>query len=189
MMGCSNPHPHAQIWASSGLPVEPAKELREQRAHFERHGKSLLLDYAAAELEEGARIIDANQGAVSLVPFWAAWPFETLLLPRQPVAGPDRLTDEGLKQFASVLQNTLKAYDELFGTPMPYSMGFHPRPSDGADHPEWQFHAHFYPPLLRSATVRKHMVGYEMLGMPQRDLTPEAAAGRLREALHKVRST
>lgn len=183
MMGCSNPHPHAQIWATRGLPVEPSKELRRQSAYFRDNGRKLLLDYLDAELESGERLVAANAHAVSLVPFWACWPYETLLVPRRSVAGPDELTEEEIAGLAAVLRRTLVACERFFQAAVPYSMGFHPRPSDGADHPEWQFHAHIYPPLLRSASVRKHMVGFEMLGTPQRDLTPETAAERLRGAL------
>ncbi len=183
MMGCSNAHPHAQIWATSGLPVEPEKELREQSAYLEENGRSLLLDYLEAEIADGSRIVIQNRGAVSLVPFWAVWPFETLLVPRCRAAGPEGLQPEDVRDFALALQATLRAYDRLFDAPMPYSLGFHPRPSDGGNHPEWQMHAHIYPPLLRSATIRKHMVGFEMLGMPQRDLTPEAAAEKLRSVV------
>jgi len=180
MMGCSNPHPHAQIWATSGIPVEPAKELRCQQTYLEAHGRSLLIDYLDAELEDGSRLVCSNSEAVSLVPYWATWPFETLLLPSRPMAAPNEMSAQELEGFASVLKTTLLACDRLFETSTPYSMGFHPRPGDGREHPEWQFHAHIYPPLLRSASIRKHMVGFEMLGMPQRDLTPEAAAARLR---------
>jgi UDPglucose--hexose-1-phosphate uridylyltransferase len=180
MMGCSNAHPHAQIWATSGLPVEPEKELRTQRAYLDRTGQSLLLDYLEAELGDRTRVVFENAAAVALVPFWATWPFETLLIPRRRTGGPEGLQENDTRGFALVLQATLRAYDRLFDTPMPYSMGFHPRPSDGKDHPEWQFHAHIYPPLLRSATIRKHMVGFKLLGMSQRDLTPEAAAEKLR---------
>ncbi len=180
MMGCSNPHPHAQIWATSGIPVEAEKELRCQQAYLEAHGRSLLIDYLAAELEEGSRLVCSNTEAVSLVPYWATWPFETLLLPRRAITSLDEMSAQELQGFASVLKTTLQACDRLFSTSTPYSMGFHPRPSDGLEHPEWQFHLHIYPPLLRSASIRKHMVGFEMLGMPQRDLTPEAAADRLR---------
>ncbi len=189
MMGCSNAHPHAQVWATSDLPVEPEKEQREQRRYFEETGRNLLGDYVAAELEEGSRLVFSNARAVSIVPFWAAWPFETLLVPRRPAAGPADLGPEDVRDFARALQATLVAYDRLFDTPMPYSMGFHPRPSDGQQHPEWQFHAHIYPPLLRSATIRKHMVGFEMLGMPQRDLTPEAAAEKLRSVVNDESET
>jgi len=180
MMGCSNPHPHAQIWATSSIPVEANKELHCQRAYLENHGRSLLMDYLAAELEDESRLVYSNSEAVSLVPYWATWPFETLLMPRRQMGAPDEMTEQELSGFASVLKTTLQACDRLFSTSTPYSMGFHPRPSDRHEHPEWQFHAHIYPPLLRSATIRKHMVGFEMLGMPQRDLTPEAAAARLR---------
>ena len=180
MMGCSNPHPHAQIWATCGIPVEAEKELECQRAYLEAHGRPLLMDYLAAELEDGNRMVCSNSEAVSLVPYWATWPFETLLMPRRSMSAPDELSEQELNGFASVLKTTLQACDSLFSTSTPYSMGFHPRPSDGQEHPEWQFHAHIYPPLLRSASIRKHMVGFEMLGMPQRDLTPEAAAEQLR---------
>jgi UDPglucose--hexose-1-phosphate uridylyltransferase len=180
MMGCSNPHPHAQIWATSGIPNEAAKELSSQQAYWASHGKPLLLDYLDEEVRYGSRIVCSNDDAVSLVPYWATWPFETLLLPRRTLTSADEMTDLERRGFAEVLKATLLACDRLFSTSTPYSMGFHPRPSDGLKHPEWQFHAHIYPPLLRSASVRKHMVGFEMLGMPQRDLTPESAAERLR---------
>lgn len=180
MMGCSNPHPHAQIWATSGIPVEVEKELQTQRAYLEAHGRPLLMDYLTAELEDGRRLVCSNTEAVALVPYWATWPFETLLIPRRSMSAPDEMSEQELNGFASVLKATLLACDSLFSTSTPYSMGFHPRPSDGHDHPEWQLHAHIYPPLLRSASIRKHMVGFEMLGMPQRDLTPEDAAARLR---------
>jgi UDPglucose--hexose-1-phosphate uridylyltransferase len=180
MMGCSNPHPHAQIWATSSIPNEPNKELLNQQAYLEKHGRSLLLDYLGAELKDGSRLVCSNSEAVSMVPYWATWPFETLLMPRRAMAAPDEMTPQELLGFAAVLKTTLQACDLLFSTSTPYSMGFHPRPSDGLEHPEWQFHLHIYPPLLRSASIRKHMVGFEMLGMPQRDLTPETAAERLR---------
>lgn len=183
MMGCSNPHPHAQIWATRSVPVEPSKELKTQQAYFADNGRPLLLDYLDAELENRDRLVTANDHAVSLVPFWACWPYETLLLPRRPASGPGDMTVEEVAGFARVLRRTVVSYERLFQASVPYSMGFHPRPSDGKEHPEWQFHAHIYPPLLRSASVRKHMVGFEMLATPQRDLTPETAAGRLREAL------
>jgi UDPglucose--hexose-1-phosphate uridylyltransferase len=183
MMGCSNPHPHAQVWATRSVPDEPAKEGARQRAWFEANGRPLLMDYLATELERGERLVSVDEHAVALVPYWATWPYETLLLPRRPVSGPAALTDADVDGLARVLRRTLVALERLFSTAVPYSMGFHPRPADGAPHPEWQFHAHIYPPLLRSATVRKHMVGFEMLGTPQRDLTPEAAALALRDAL------
>ena len=183
MMGCSNPHPHAQVWATRGIPVEPQKEFDRQSDHYGRTGRPLLLDYLDAECAARERLVCENEHAVSLVPFWACWPYETLLLPCRHVGAPGELSAAEIDGFAQVLRRTLVAAERLFSAAVPYSMGFHARPSDGADHPEWQFHAHIYPPLLRSATVRKHMVGFEMLGMPQRDLTPESAAERLRAAL------
>lgn len=189
MMGCSNPHPHAQIWATSSIPNEAEKELRNQQAYRETHGRSLLLDYLDAELKDRRRLVCSNSEAVSLVPYWAVWPFETLLMPRRAITAPDEMSMDELLGFASVLKATLQACDRLFSTSTPYSMGFHPRPSDGLNHPEWQFHAHIYPPLLRSASIRKHMVGFEMLGMPQRDLAPETAAERLRSTLKADRKT
>jgi UDPglucose--hexose-1-phosphate uridylyltransferase len=183
MMGCSNPHPHAQIWATSTIPNEPEKERRCQDAYWQANDRSLLIDYIDAEEKDGSRQIYGNADAVSLVPFWATWPFEALLAPRQPAGALHEMSADELRGFADVLKQTLTSYDRLFGVPMPYSMGFHPRPSDGEVHPEWQFHVHIYPPLLRSATIRKHMVGFELMGMPQRDLTPESAAKQLRLAL------
>jgi UDPglucose--hexose-1-phosphate uridylyltransferase len=183
MMGCSNAHPHAQIWATRSLPVEPAKELATQLDYFARNARPLLMDYLEAELEAGDRLVFGNEHAVSMVPYWACWPYETLLIPRRPVSGPDEMSAGEVAGLAQVLRQTLVACERLFSSAVPYSMGFHPRPSDGAEHAEWQFHVHIYPPLLRSATIRKHMVGFEMLGNPQRDLTPETAAHRLRENL------
>jgi UDPglucose--hexose-1-phosphate uridylyltransferase len=182
MMGCSNPHPHAQIWATSVLPNEPAREREQQAAWYREHGRPLLIDYLQAECRAGERLVCEDAHAVALVPFWAVWPYETLLLPRRAVTGPDELTAAEVGGLACVLRRTLVAYERLFAAAVPYSLGFHPRPS-GGECPEWQFHAHIYPPLLRSASVRKHMVGFEMFGMPQRDLTAETAAERLRDAL------
>jgi UDPglucose--hexose-1-phosphate uridylyltransferase len=183
MMGCSNPHPHAQVWATSSVPNEPAKECRTQGRYFDEHGSVMLLDYIEAEVADGARVIVESEASVAVVPFWATWPFEALIVPRRTVNAPDALAAEELSDLGRALRAVLRAYESLFDASVPYSMGFHARPSDGLDHPEWQFHVHVYPPLLRSATVRKHMVGFEMLGQPQRDLTPEAAAERLRESL------
>jgi UDPglucose--hexose-1-phosphate uridylyltransferase len=180
MMGCSNQHPHAQIWATEHLPTEPGKELRSQRDYFETRQSSLLLDYLQAERQEQSRLVCENDFFVALVPYWATWPFETLLLPCRPVSAPDELSAAEVLGLADVLQRVLSAYDRMFDTSAPYSMGFHPRPSDGDDHTEWQLHIHIYPPLLRSAAIRKHLVGFEMLAMPQRDLTPEVAAEKLR---------
>jgi len=182
MMGCSNSHPHGQIWATEELPLEPFKELRAQRDYRKTNGSSLLMDYLQAELEDDVRVVCGNDQFVAVVPFWAVWPFETLVIPRKRIAGPDEMTDDDVAGFADILKRVLSRYDHLFETSTPYSMGFHPRPSDGEDHDEWQFHAHVFPPLLRSATIRKHLVGYEMLATPQRDLTPEVAAENLRSA-------
>ena len=181
MMGCSNPHPHAQVWATSQIPTEIDKELREQQRWFGERGTRLLLDYCNAELEAGDRVVTTNDHFVAMVPYWATWPFETLIVPRRAVAAPTDFDAEEIESFAQVLVSVLSATDSLFDTSAPYSMGLHPRPSDGAEHPEWQFHVHICPPLLRSATVRKHMVGFEMFGMPQRDITPEAGGGALAE--------
>ena len=185
MMGCSNAHPHAQVWATQNLPTEVVKELVAQSDYLAEHGAPLLIDYLQAELEEGARIIFKNECFVAMVPYWATWPYEALILPRRLVAAPDELHADEIASLALMLKTVLSSYDTLFSTSAPYSMGLHARPSDGASHPEWQFHVHIYPPLLRSATVRKHLVGFEMLGMPQRDLTPEVAAEALREAIQR----
>jgi UDPglucose--hexose-1-phosphate uridylyltransferase len=183
MMGCSNPHPHAQVWATSNVPSEPAKELSSQLSYWNENDSVLLDDYLQAELADGARVIVESKHSVALVPYWAVWPFETLLLPRRVVATPTELTEDEVSDLATTLGKVLASYDSLFGVAAPYSLGLHPRPSDGKPHPEWQFHIHVYPPLLRSATIRKHLVGFEMLGMPQRDLTPEVAAEKLRQSL------
>ncbi|GAB4491203.1 MAG: UDP-glucose--hexose-1-phosphate uridylyltransferase [Anaerolineales bacterium] len=180
-MGCSNPHPHSQVWASGHVPNEPAKELIAQRAYLAEHGRPLLLDYLAEETRLGQRIVAANEHFSALVPFWAVWPFEILLSARRPVASLPDLTDAEFGALADIFKQVTTRYDNLFETSFPYSMGFHQAPADGQPHPEWVLHAHFYPPLLRSATVRKFMVGYEMLAMPQRDITAETAAARLRE--------
>ena len=183
MMGCSNPHPHAQVWATSELPTEPAKELESQARYLQQHGRSLLMDYLTAELDDGSRVIQENEHFVAVVPYWAVWPYEALILARRRVAAPDELSGDEIASLGQTLRVVLASYDKLFGVAAPYSMGLHSRPSDGERHPEWQFHIHIYPPLLRSATVRKHLVGFEMLGMPQRDLTPEVAAQTLREVI------
>ena len=181
MMGCSNPHPHCQIWTNRTLPNEVAKEQASQAAYREEKGSCLLCDYLALELAGGERIVCQNDSFAVLVPFWAFWPFETMVLAKRHWTGIDQLDDRGRNDLADILGRITRRYDNLFAVSFPYSMGFHQRPTDGAPHPEWHLHAHFYPPLLRSATVRKFMVGYELLAMPQRDITPEAAAARLRE--------
>jgi UDPglucose--hexose-1-phosphate uridylyltransferase len=177
MMGASNPHPHGQIWAQQSLPDEPAKELAQQQAY----DGCLLCDYLAAELADGDRIVLSNDQFVALVPFWAVWPFETLLLPRAHAGSLLDLDDPGRDGLADVLRALTHRYDRLFGVPFPYSMGLHQPPTDGAGQRGWHLHGHAYPPLLRSATVRKFMVGYELLAGPQRDITPESAAARLRD--------
>jgi UDPglucose--hexose-1-phosphate uridylyltransferase len=181
MMGASNPHPHCQIWASSSIPNEPAKELASQAEYLSSHDACLLCDYARIELAENERLVCENDSFLALVPFWAVWPFEVLVLSRRHMTGMDQLSNHEAEALANILRRLTSRYDALFRTTFPYSMGFHQRPTDGQPHPEWHFHAHFYPPLLRSATVRKFMVGFEMLGTPQRDITPESAAARLRE--------
>ena len=180
VMGCSNPHPHGQIWAGDALPNEAAKEDREQRMHFARHRTTLLADYLQLELKAGERIVVENADWVAVVPYWAVWPFETLLLPRRAVAHLPDLTADERTTLADILKRLLTRYDNLFQTAFPYSMGWHGAPRDGGDYTHWQLHAHFYPPLLRSATVKKFMVGYEMMAEAQRDLTAEQAAERLR---------
>ncbi|MEF2074679.1 UDP-glucose--hexose-1-phosphate uridylyltransferase [Consotaella aegiceratis] len=188
VMGSSMPHPHGQIWAGDALPNEPAKEDVRQRDYFARHGRSLLVDYAAREAAEGSRIVVENDDWLVLVPFWAVWPFETLVLPRRPVQRITDLTEAERDGLADILRRLTIRYDNLFEIDFPYSMGWHGAPTgpDAGDAPHWQLHAHFYPPLLRSATVKKFQVGYEMLAEAQRDLTPEQAAERLR-SLPEVR--
>lgn len=180
MMGCSNPHPHGQVWATAHLPQEIAVEDERQRAYMAEHGRPLLLDVAAREAALGARTVESNDDWLAIVPFWAAWPFETLLLPRFAVQRMPDLTGSQRDSLAAILKALTTRYDNLFRTSFPYSMGWHGAPfvEGPADH--WQLHAHFYPPLLRSANVRKFMVGYEMLAEPQRDLTAERAAEMLR---------
>jgi len=180
VMGCSNPHPHGQIWASNILPNEPAKEDAHQRAYFEQYGTPLLLDYVNLELEQPERIVAENEHWLAVVPYWAVWPFETLLLPKTHVLRLPSLNPAQRGGLARMLKELLTRYDNLFETSFPYSMGWHGAPTGSGNYDYWQLHAHFYPPLLRSATVKKFMVGYEMLGEAQRDLTAEQAAARLR---------
>jgi UDPglucose--hexose-1-phosphate uridylyltransferase len=179
VMGCSNPHPHSQIWSQSQLPNEVVKELASQTAYFNEYHRPLLADYLTEEQRLLERIIFQNDHFTALVPFWAVWPFEVLLVAHRTVAHLADLGSAEVRALAEVLKQVTTRYDNLFEISFPYSMGFHQAPSDGQAHPEWVLHAHFYPPLLRSATVRKFMVGYEMLAMPQRDITPESAAERL----------
>ena len=180
LMGCSNPHPHSQIWAQSRLPNELEKEATAQKAYAQTHSAPLLIQVIQEEVARGERIIVENEHFRALVPFWAIWPFEVIVISNRPVAFLFDLTPQETKSLAHIMQQITTRYDNLFEISFPYSMGFHQAPFDGKEHPEWVLHAHFYPPLLRSATVRKFMVGYEMLAMPQRDITPEAAAERLR---------
>lgn len=181
IMGCSNPHPHGQIWASDNLPNEANKENNEQLRYYHERGSILLLDYLEKEMKASDRIVVENDDWIALVPYWAIWPFEILLLPKQHKL---RLTDLHNNQrtlLADILKRLLTRYDNLFNISFPYSMGWHGAPTDAGDYQHWQLHAHFYPPLLRSATVKKFLVGYEMLSEVQRDITPEQAAHQLRE--------
>lgn len=180
VMGCSNPHPHGQIWATSFLPDEVEKEDLRQRAYHGEHGRAMLLDYAEREAASGERTVVLTEHWIAVVPYWATWPFETLLLPRFAVARLTGLTPERRADLAVALQKLTARYDNLFQTSFPYSMGWHGAPFDDSDAAPWQLHAHFYPPLLRSASVRKFMVGFEMLAEAQRDLTAEQAAEKLR---------
>jgi UDPglucose--hexose-1-phosphate uridylyltransferase len=187
MMGASNPHPHGQIWSSDFVPYEPAAETQAQREHLALTGCCLMCEYLAAEQADSQRIIFENEHFTALVPWWAVWPFEVLLLSRRHAGALPEFTSGERDGLADALKRLTTRFDNLFETSFPYTMGFHQAPAGqvtrpGATHPEWHFHAHFYPPLLRSATVRKFMVGFEMLGMPQRDITAEDAAQRLRDA-------
>jgi UDPglucose--hexose-1-phosphate uridylyltransferase len=186
MMGASNPHPHGQIWAEQSLPNEIVKEVNSQRDYRVHHKSCLLCDYVATELLKEERLVCQNEDFAALVPFWAVWPFETLVIGKRHTTGLDQLSDFERDSLAGILKQLTSRYDRLFGAPFPYTMGFHQRPTDGEDHLECHLHAHFYPPLLRSAEVRKFMVGYEMLAMPQRDITAEQAAARLREVSDKL---
>lgn len=181
IMGCSNPHPHGQIWSSEDVPMEVEKETRQQKQYFEKHGRSLLSAYLEKELKEETRIIVANEHFVALVPFWAVWPFEAMIISRRHVQDLLQFSDAEKDALSDILKQLTIRYDNLFETSFPYSAGMHQAPVNDGEHPEWHWHMHFYPPLLRSATVKKFMVGYEMLAHPQRDITPEYAAGRLRE--------
>jgi UDPglucose--hexose-1-phosphate uridylyltransferase len=179
-MGASNPHPHGQVWACDFLPSLVAKEDSCQKAYFHTHGKPMLLDLVQQELVAEERVVASTEHWLLVVPFWATWPFEYLLLPRRHVRRLPELTDLERDDLSSILKIGIQAYDQLFETSFPYSMGWHGAPTDGEEHPEWQLHAHFYPPLLRSATIRKFMVGFELLAEAQRDVTPEGSAARLR---------
>ena len=181
IMGCSNPHPHGQIWAGTALPNEPEKEDRQQKTFSERHGQNLLLSYLNREIRAQERVVLQNENWAVIVPFWAVWPFEILLLPKRPVRRLPDLSDPERDSLADILKRMLTRYDNLFEISFPYTMGWHGAPFQTEDIDYWQLHAHFYPPLLRSATVKKFMVGYELLAEAQRDITAEQAAERLRE--------
>ena len=187
MMGASNPHPHCQIWATSSIPQAPGRELVAQQSYLKHRSSCLICDYLKLEQSEQKRIVCANDTFIVLVPFWAVWPFEVLVCSRRHLATMTELSGSEASQLAAILKQTVATYDRVFDVPFPYSMGFHQAPTDKDEHPEWHFHAHFYPPLLRSATVRKFMVGFEMLGTPQRDITPEIAAERLRSLVVDVK--
>jgi UDPglucose--hexose-1-phosphate uridylyltransferase len=180
IMGCSDPHPHSQIWCNETLPQQAAVELASQASYLERQGRCLLCDYAALEATRGERLVCDNEHFMAVAPFWATWPFETMILSHRHLGSLSDMGDAESDALADLLRRLTIRYDNLFGVSFPYTMGMHQRPTDRQPHPEWHFHMHFYPPLLRSATVRKFMVGYEMLANPQRDLTAEAAAERLR---------
>lgn len=180
IMGCSNPHPHGQIWAQESIPDEPAKKSSNQADYFLKHKSTLLGDYLNAELKEEIRVLYQNDQFTVIVPFWAIWPFEAMIIPNRPMQRITEMNQEEQLAFACAYKWLTIRYDNLFETSFPYSAGIHQAPFDGKDHPHWHWHMTFYPPLLRSATVKKFMVGYEMLANPQRDITPEQAADRLK---------
>ncbi|HEY6764468.1 MAG TPA: UDP-glucose--hexose-1-phosphate uridylyltransferase [Candidatus Sulfotelmatobacter sp.] len=183
IMGASNPHPHCQIWSTSSIPEVAAKELIAQKGYLSSHNRCLLCDYLDIEQQQDHRLICRSESFSVVVPFWAVWPFEVLICSRRHLGSMLDFSAAEVQGLAAILQQVTSAYDRLFDTPFPYSMGFHQSPTDGFQHPEWHFHAHFYPPLLRSSSIKKFMVGFEMLGTPQRDITPESAAERLRELI------
>jgi UDPglucose--hexose-1-phosphate uridylyltransferase len=183
VMGCSNPHPHGQIWSQSTLPNEVEKKDQHQLEYYTNNKSSLLGDYLKQELEANERIIYQNDDFVVLTPFWAVWPFETMIIPKKKFANITNISEQESFNFALAISKITKAYDQLFECSFPYSSGIHQSPTDGKPNEHWHWHMSFYPPLLRSATVKKFMVGYEMFGSPQRDITAEQAAERLRELL------
>lgn len=180
IMGCSNPHPHGQIWAQSTVPQEVTKKQARQLGYWKKNKRSLLLDYLDQELAEKERLVCQNEDFVALVPFWAVWPYETMIIPRRHFQHIGQMTEKEKRSFAAILKDLTQRFDKIFDISFPYSSGIHQSPTDGQLHPEWHFHMASYPPLLRSATVKKFMVGYEMFANPQRDITAEMAAGRLR---------
>ncbi len=180
IMGCSNPHPHGQIWASSNIPVEILKETEHQKNYFQEHKKTLLEDYWKLEVSENERVVVENDSFVVIVPFWATWPFETMIIPKRPMAFISEMNENEKTDLADIIRRITTRYDNLFSTSFPYSAGIHQAPINVENVEGWHWHIHFYPPLLRSATVKKFMVGYELLANPQRDITPERAAEQLR---------
>lgn len=181
IMGCSNPHPHGQIWATQSIPVEPSKELEQQNIYFDKYGRTLLSDYLEAELKNGQRLILENDSFAVLVPFWAVWPYESIIISKRAISSLLEFTEKEIEDYADAMKRLTSKYDHLFEVSFPYSAGLHQAPTNGMAHPAWHFHMHFYPPLLRSATVKKFMVGFEMLATPQRDITAEQAAKILKE--------
>lgn len=184
VMGCSNPHPHGQIWAQESIPDEPAKKQINFRRYFEKNGSTLLLNYLEKELVKKERILFENDHFVGLVPFWAVWPFETMIIPRRHLSDMTKMNEEEIYAMADAYRQLTVMYDNIFEVSFPYSAGIHQAPTDDKEHPEWQMHMVFYPPLLRSASVKKFMVGYEMLASPQRDITPETSAASMRKLSH-----
>jgi len=182
VMGCSQPHPHGQVWAHQHYSTEIQRENERQLAYFETNNSNLLLDYVAQELSDKIRIVCENESWLAVVPYWAKWPFETMLLPKTAIPDLTQINEESQRDLAELISRLTIKYDNVFQCSFPYSMGWHNAPSDLPDTTHWLLHAHFYPPLLRSATVKKHMVGYEMMAESQRDLTPEQAAHILRDA-------
>ncbi len=184
MMGCSNPHPHGQIWAQSSIPEVTTKKTEHQKKYFEKNNSSLLGDYIQQELEIKERLIEENNHFVSLVPFWAVWPYETMIVPKRKMSNISLMSQEEKKSFADILKATTIRMDNIFECSFPYSSGIHQCPTDGNDYPEWHWHMSFYPPLLRSTTIKKFMVGYEMFANPQRDISAEQAAEKMRTVSH-----
>ncbi|MFN4364911.1 UDP-glucose--hexose-1-phosphate uridylyltransferase [Chryseobacterium hispalense] len=181
LMGCSNPHPHGQIWAQSSIPTAVIKTQENLRLYFEKTGKSLLEDYLKKELEAGERIVLENESFAALVPFWAIWPYETMIVSKRKAGNILQFSEEEKYALAEIIKDLTTKYDNLFEISFPYSAGIHQSPTDALEHPEWHFHMHFYPPLLRNAEIRKFMVGYEMLAEAQRDVTPEQSAEILKD--------
>ena len=183
MMGCSNPHPHGQIWAQNSIPKEVTHKTKRQSEYWDKNHRSLLGDYLEQELEVETRIINQNEHFVSVVPFWAVWPYEAMIIPKEHFQHIGQLDHRRKNSFATILKDLTQRFDKVFNISFPYSSGIHQSPTDGKEHPGWHFHMSFYPPLLRSATVKKFMVGYEMFGEPQRDISAESAAEILKSIM------